>query len=74
MSTLIRPVPGERLILLDVDGVVNAAQRPANGNWLIERVTPSDGETYPIRYCPDHGRILTGLARETGSRLVWATT
>lgn len=61
----------KRLILLDVDGVLN----PLRGQpgFDLHHITVG-ADTYPVRLNPKHGPLLLALAEDVGAELVWATT
>jgi hypothetical protein len=61
----------DRLILLDVDGVLNPL-RGASG-FTLHHIQVRDN-TYPVRLNPEHGPMLRAFAEEVGAELVWATT
>ncbi|KAB8186939.1 hypothetical protein FH608_046475 [Nonomuraea phyllanthi] len=56
------------LLLLDVDGVLNALQRPGP-EWIATRALG-----FRLLLNPSHGPMLLKLAEETGAELTWATT
>lgn len=60
------------LILLDVDGVLNAFTKPGP-HWQEHRAAAGSG-SFRVILNPDHGPMLLTLAAETGAELVWATT
>ncbi|MFI7131591.1 HAD domain-containing protein [Nonomuraea sp. NPDC050153] len=60
------------LILLDVDGVLNAWHRQGPHWQTYDAV--SDIGTFKVNLNPEHGPMLLQLAAETGAELVWATT
>ena len=64
---------GKPLILLDVDGVLNALALQPGPAWERHTCQSWNG-TYRVRLNPAHGPMLLNLAAETGAELVWATT
>lgn len=65
-------IPLRPLILIDVDGVLNALRRPGPEWQHYKRMC--DGRTFNLWLNPAHGPMLRNLAEETGAELVWATT
>ena len=61
----------DKLILLDVDGVLAPFGRPGP-QWQAHRLT-CQGETYNVLLNPEHGPVLLELAETVGADLVWAT-
>lgn len=61
----------DKLILLDVDGVLAPFQRPGP-QWQAHKLTCRD-ETYSVLLNPGHGADLLELAETVGADLVWAT-
>src|ERR1044072_3929726 len=61
----------DKLILLDVDGVLAPFGRPGP-QWQAHRLT-GQGETYNVLLNPEHGPVLLELAETVGADLVWAT-
>lgn len=61
----------DKLILLDVDGVLAPFRRPGPA-WQAHRLTCHDG-TYNVLLNPEHGPALLELADAVGADLVWAT-
>jgi hypothetical protein len=72
---------GDRpLILLDVDGVINAQASSAerghrcfHDGWEQVKVYPSFNNWLRIFYNPAIGPMIRELARETGAELAWAS-
>ena len=69
------PPTGVPLLLLDVDGVLNALGRPPRG-WPEYRTTRAvaDGTVWPIAWAPAVVERLNGLAREGRAEVQWLTT
>lgn len=61
------------LVLLDVDGVLNALALQPGPAWEHHTCQNWNG-SYRVRLNPSHGPMLLKLAEETGAELVWATT
>lgn len=62
----------KRLVLLDVDGVLNPSMN-WNGKFTLHHITVGD-DVYPVRLNPEHGPMLLDFAAEVDAELVWATT
>lgn len=63
--------PGTPKVLLDVDGVLNPANRSGAG-YRRHRCSPN-GITYKLWLNVDHGPMLRALAAEASAQLVWAS-
>lgn len=61
-----------RLVLVDVDGVLNPFRRPSK-DYELHCVEGGD-QSYNVWLNPRHGALLLELALEVGAELVWATT
>lgn len=68
------------LLLLDVDGPLNPYRRIFAAGYVSYRESKAGqwerrrfGGGHRVRLHPGHGALLTGLAKETGLELVWAT-
>ncbi|MFF4417024.1 HAD domain-containing protein [Streptosporangium sp. NPDC001559] len=64
--------PLRPLLLIDVDGVLNAFRRP--GPEWVKTKGIAGGRTFNLLLNPFHGPRLLDIAKETGCELVWATT
>lgn len=69
-----RSCPGRKrpLVLLDVDGVLNAFTAEDRDGWEEHEVRPA-GIPYRVYVDPAIGKALLALAEETGAQLAWAT-